>query len=99
MAFKSLAPNEIESIAKILLKDLGDLLKQNQSIDIEFDQLAVKKIAEWGYDPVFGARPLRKVISDKIRAVLAEKILKNEIKKGGSIKVTVQNDELVFQNV
>ncbi|NCO44891.1 hypothetical protein GW888_02345, partial [Candidatus Wolfebacteria bacterium] len=52
--------------------------------------------AELGFDPVFGARPLRGVISEKIRSPLAEKILKGEVVKGGNVKITLENGELKF---
>lgn len=61
-----------------------------------FDESVVKKIAELGYDPAFGARPLRGVISEKIRSVLAEKILKEETVKGGTVKVVLENEEIKF---
>jgi len=56
----------------------------------------VKHISELGYDPVFGARPLRGVISEKLRGVLAEKILREEIIKGSNVKVVLENNELKF---
>ncbi len=65
---------------------------------MKFSDEAIKKISEWGYDPAFGARPLRGVISDKIRSVLAEKILKNEIQKGDNLMVSVNGEQLVFES-
>ncbi len=96
IAFKSLSPDDIKAITKILLDDLAEELKQNQGIDVQFDEPVIGKIAEWGYDQVFGARPLRGVISEKIRSVLAEKILKNEIGRGGSLIITLEGEQLVF---
>ena len=96
IVFKSLSREDTFAIADILLKDLAGEAKGNQGIELEFSGEAVRKIAEWGYDPVFGARPLRGVISDKIRSALAEKILKNEITRGSKVEVKLENDELVF---
>ncbi len=99
IVFKPLSISNIESIVKINLFDLAENLKETQGIDLNFDEPAVKKIAELGYDPVFGARPLRGVISEKIRSVLAEKILKEEIIKGTNVGITVENNEIkIFQN-
>ena len=96
IVFKSLSPEDIVAIAGILLKELSDDLKKNQGMEMVFSPEAVKKIAEWGYDPVFGARPLRGVISDRIKSVLAEKILKKEISRGGAVKIGIKGDELTY---
>jgi len=61
-----------------------------------FEEPVIKKLAELGFDPVFGARPLRGVISEKIRSPLAEKILRGEAVKGGNIKVVLENNEIKF---
>ncbi|TSC96120.1 MAG: Uncharacterized protein Athens101426_474 [Parcubacteria group bacterium Athens1014_26] len=96
IVFKSLSPDDIISVTGILLKDLSEEVKQSQQVELVFSDEAIKEIARLGYDPVFGARPLRGVISEKIRSVLAEKILKNEIVKGSKISVEIENNNLVF---
>ncbi|MBU4264319.1 MAG: AAA family ATPase, partial [Proteobacteria bacterium] len=96
IVFKSLSQENIMSIAKILLKDFSQGLKKTHNVEMEFTDEAIRKIAEWGYDPVFGARPLRGVISDKIRSILAKKILKNEIEKGSMLLVSVKEEKLIF---
>jgi len=98
VAFKSLSPEDIEAIAKIQLMEMSVNLQETHKITLEFAPEAIRQIAQWGYDPVFGARPLRGVISDKIRSVLAEKILKNEIGRGTLIRVVLENNTLVFQS-
>jgi len=85
-------------VAKNQLSDLAEILKDNQGIDLQFDEALVKKIAEWGFDPVFGARPLRRVISEKLRAALAEKILKGEVKRGSSVKAVLEGEAINFEN-
>lgn len=96
--FKPLSPNDIKAIAQLQLNDLAKTCSENQGINLVFDEAVVKKIAELGYDPVFGARPLRGVISEKIRSVLAEKILKEEVIKGGTAKLTLDGEEIKFAN-
>lgn len=98
ITFKTLSASDIELIAKIQLQDLAQSLKETNGISLIFDEMTIKKIAELGYDPVFGARPLRGVISKKLRSVLAEKILKEEISKGGSVKTILENEEIKFIN-
>ncbi|MEK9170645.1 MAG: ATP-dependent Clp protease ATP-binding subunit [Patescibacteria group bacterium] len=96
IVFKSLSQSDIIEVTKILLKEFIDDLKGSHGVGIGFSDEAVKKISEWGYDPVFGARPLRGVISEKIRGVLAEKILKNEISRGSNVKVELRGEELEY---
>lgn len=94
VVFKNLSREDTEAIARLQLKSLAKTLGETHSINLAFDELAIKRIAELGYDPVFGARPLRQVISEKLRGVLAEKILKEEIVKGGRARVILENDEI-----
>jgi ATP-dependent Clp protease ATP-binding subunit ClpC len=96
IVFKSLSPADIEAIAGIQLADLANQVREARGIDLTFDESAVKKVAELGYDPVFGARPLRNVISDKIKAALAEKILRGEIARGATARVYFSNDKFVY---
>lgn len=96
IVFKNLSPDDIKAIAKLNLRDLAKTVEEAQGISLVFDEAVIAKIAELGYDPVFGARPLRGVISEKLRSVLAEKILREEIVKGGSVKVILENGEIKF---
>ncbi len=96
IVFKNLSKEDTVAVARILLNDLTQDVSASQGIRLAFSEEAVRKIAEWGYDPVFGARPLREVISDKVRSVLAEKILKNEVTRGGNARVALENESLIF---
>ena len=58
---------------------------------MEITDAAVKKIAEAGYDPIFGARPLRRYIQDHVEAVLAKKLLEAEVKRGDTITLDVSD--------
>lgn len=97
IVFKSLSREDIVAIAKILVNELIEDLKQSQGMELRLSDEAVRRIAELGYDPVFGARPLRGVISEKLRSVLAEKILKGEITRGGKVTVVLEGEELKFE--
>ncbi|MEK7089244.1 MAG: hypothetical protein AAB920_00295, partial [Patescibacteria group bacterium] len=54
---------------------------------------------ELGFSPVFGARPLRQVVSEKVRSTLSEKILRREITRGSVLSLTYINDQFVWVNV
>ncbi len=96
--FKTLSPSDIEAITKLQLQDLAETVSEVQRINLIFEESVIKKVAELGFDPVFGARPLRGVISEKIRSPLAEKILKGEINKGDTIKAVLEGEEIKFIN-
>ena len=96
--FKNLSQNDILQIAKLQLEKLADTVRETQKTELEFSDGAVKYIAKIGYDPGFGARPLRAAISDKIKSVLASKILKGEVEKGGKISVDAEGEEITFNS-
>ncbi|MEK7635913.1 MAG: ATP-dependent Clp protease ATP-binding subunit [Patescibacteria group bacterium] len=97
VVFKNLSIRDIEEIAKLQLIALTKTLEATHGISLVFNDAAICKIAALGYDPVFGARPLRGVISEKIKSVLAEKILRQEIAKGNAIDITLENEEIAFK--
>lgn len=94
IVFKSLSREDMAAIARLLLNDLAAVLKEAKGVDLNFSKEAVEKIAELGYDRTFGARPLRKVISDKLKAPLSEMILSSKISRGMAINVGVENGEV-----
>ena len=99
IVFRDLKPEEIYSITKLLVKDVVGTLRAAQGIDLRVDDSALRKIAELGFSPVFGARPLRQVISEKVRSTLAEKILRREITRGVVLSLAYVNNEFVWSNV
>jgi len=92
VVFKSLSEDDIKAIARIHLASLANQLKETNDITLLVDEDLVAKIAEMGYDETFGARPLERTISDKLRDPLSKKILAEEIKKGMKISVRVKNE-------
>ncbi len=96
IVFKTLLPAHILQIARFQLKDLAAIAKEAQGIDLSFDDSAVAEIARLGFDPVFGARPLRGVISEKLRSVLAEKILRKEFGRGARVRASFANNQFTF---
>lgn len=97
IVFKNLSKEDTKAIARLNLNDLAKALSAAQAIDLAFEESAISAVAELGYDPVFGARPLRNVISERLRSVLAEMILKGEIKKGDSLLCSYIGEAFVFK--
>ncbi len=86
IVFHRLSDENIKAIARLMLKSLDSRLKANE-ITAEFTDAAVAKIAENGFDPAYGARPLRRAIQSEIEDMLSEKIIDGEVKPGDAIIV------------
>jgi ATP-dependent Clp protease ATP-binding subunit ClpA len=95
IVFKNLAPADLQKIVVLNLQELGDTVKE-QGIVLDFDPSAITEIVKLGYDPAFGARPLRRTIDEKIKAPLASAILSKTIAKGDRAKLVYQNDAFTF---
>jgi ATP-dependent Clp protease ATP-binding subunit ClpA len=92
--FKTLTPENVIKITRLQLDKLAKSLSEEQGIEIVFEDGAVRRLAELGFDPVFGARPLRKTISERVKAPLAEKILAGETMRGSRVNFCLKNNEL-----
>lgn len=86
--FKRLTPDEIQKITNLQLANLARRLK-NKDINLKFTQELKAHIAKTGYDPVFGARPLKRVIQNKIEDQLALMIIENKIKSGQTLTASL----------
>jgi len=94
--FQSLDESELARIVDIQLGRLEQRLAQ-QNLTLDVDTAAKKLLASEGYDPQFGARPLKRAIQEHLLDPLATKLLAGEFKPGERIKVTAKDDALVFQ--
>lgn len=88
IVFKPLGEKEVGQIIKLLLKELSDKLLE-KDIMVNFDQKIIEKISKEGFDEEFGARPLRRFIQDSIEDQIAKMLLKDEIKRGDKINLSV----------
>src|SRR5581483_3918651 len=95
--FKNLGPKELAQIVALNLAQLAETVKAAQGMMITFAPEAVTQITKLGYDPAFGARPLRRVIEEKIRAPLAEAILAKKVEKGSRLTLVYKNDAFAFE--
>ncbi|MGH7873022.1 MAG: AAA family ATPase, partial [Candidatus Binatia bacterium] len=93
--FNNLGREEIKSIVEIQLKRLRRNLAQRK-MALEITDAAKALIAEKGYDPVYGARPLKRTIQRLIQDPLAVRILGGEFNEGDRVKIDVDGDELSF---
>jgi len=94
--FKSLSKEDLLKIANILIDEInGDLIKKF-GFSIILSEKALEKIVELGYDPVYGARPLKRAIENEILSKLSDLILKEEVKRGDKLLIDFDN-EFIFK--
>lgn len=96
IVFKSLNRKDLEKIVEIEIKNVTSRLKE-QEIEIVLKKEAVKFIIEKGFDPVFGARPLKRTIQRYIEDSLAEEIITGTHKPGSKIIISRKGDSLVLE--
>ncbi len=94
--FNSLGPEEIKKIVGIQIDILSKRLEANK-ITLELTEKAEEFLATTGFDPVYGARPLKRTIQHLIQDPLALKIIEGSIKEGDHVKIDVADGQVVFQ--
>ncbi len=95
--FKPLNESEIESIVKLQLEAVIKLLKEN-GIALQFSDNAIKKISETGFDPQFGARPVKRAIQKHVLNDLSKKIIEGKIDSSRPILIDERAGVLNFEN-
>jgi ATP-dependent Clp protease ATP-binding subunit ClpB len=98
LLFRRLSRDDMVGIVDIQLAQLEKLL-EDRKVTLEIDADAKKWLTNAGYDPVYGARPLKRVIQRELQNPLAEKILAGEIRDGGTVRVTASPLGLLLQSV
>jgi ATP-dependent Clp protease ATP-binding subunit ClpB len=96
VVFHPLGTEQIRAIVEIQLQYLRRRLLE-RNIELELDDKARDLIGEAGFDPVYGARPLRRAIQQQIENPLAQRLLRNEFVPGDAVRVAVRGNELVFE--
>ena len=94
--FKPLSLEEITSIVDLLLERLNQRLA-DRKVTIEFTDAAKKWIGEKGYDPTYGARPLKRFLQKQVESQLARALIGGEIKEGSLVSFSVKDDKLVLK--
>ncbi|EKE09935.1 MAG: hypothetical protein ACD_16C00100G0097 [uncultured bacterium] len=95
LLFRRLSREDMNGIVKIQLQRLSNLLK-DRKITLNLDDLALTWLGDQGYDPTYGARPLKRVIQKELQNTLAVMVLEGKIKDGQKVKVTTDKKGLVI---
>jgi len=93
VVFRSLTKENLMDIAELLLQNLKKNLK-GKEVEFIITTALKEKIVDLGYDPVFGARQMRRVIQDKIENALASALLSDQLKKGNRVEINPQDFKL-----
>ncbi|MCD4763710.1 MAG: ATP-dependent chaperone ClpB [Desulfobacterales bacterium] len=96
--FHNLTHEQLGKIVRIQIEKLLKRLEQ-RNVKLELSDSAVRLLAEKGYDPVYGARPLKRAIQKYIENPLAVEILKGKFTENTIIKADAESDDIIFQNI
>ena len=96
--FKALTLPQLSAIVDIQMDYLRKLLKE-QEIDVEITDDAKELLATRGFNPIYGARPLKRVIRQMVENPLSKQILSQKFLRGDKVKIDANNDEIVFDKV
>ena len=94
--FKALTLHQLSAIVDIQAENLRNLLKEH-NISVEISDDAKELLATRGFNPIYGARPLKRVIRQMVENPLSKLILSQKFIDGDCIKIDVKDDELIFE--
>lgn len=94
VVFKALQEEQIKDIVKLILKELSDRLQKQLDITLTASDEAVAYLASAGFDPAFGARPLKRLIVHTVENILGKKIVAGEIGSGTKVKVVLKDGNI-----
>jgi len=96
IVFKPLTMKELFQIIDLLISSINKRL-QDRNINIELTENAKRELVKLGYDPAYGARPLRRVLQKYLETPLADRIIKGEVREGDKVIVDFDGKEFVFK--
>ncbi|KAI4453203.1 atp-dependent clp protease [Holotrichia oblita] len=97
IVFNALSSHQVGEIAALMLKELDKRLKKQLNISLSWDNKVLELLADQGYDPDFGARPLKRLISRLVETELSKMIVKGEIAEGSQVSLNIENGKIVVR--
>lgn len=97
VVFKALAQAQVRNIAALLLQNLNARLEKQLKLTLKWDDSALDYLADEGFDPNFGARPLRRLVTKVVETALSKEIIKGEIGEGDTVRMTAVDGNLSFE--
>ena len=99
IVFKALTKEQVRQIARIILENLNKRLQHQVNISLSWSDEALTKLADEGFEPNFGARPLRRLLSHTVETQLSKEIIKGNIKEGDTVDINVNGEEFTFNPI
>ncbi len=96
IVFKGLDRQQVKQIAGILLTALDERLRRQVKISLTWTDAVLELLSSQGFDPNYGARPLRRLLAHTVETALSKEIIKGEIKEGDTVQIGIAGDELTF---
>ena len=96
IVFKALAKEQVKNIAAILLQKLGERLQKQVKITLGWNEAALTALAEQGFEPNFGARPLRRLLVHTVETALSKEIIKGEVQEGDTVNIGFTDGNFTF---
>ena len=96
IVFHYLEEEHVKQIAHLFINELTARMKEHE-ISLDIDELVIDKLAKDGFDPVYGARPLRREVERQVENPLAMKIVRGECTRGCHVRIITKNKEVIFK--
>lgn len=96
VVFHSLNEDNIKEIVKLLAKEITTRIKENMDITVEFSDAAVAAIAKVGFDPAYGARPLKRAMQSEVEDKFAESYLEGNFHAGDTVVISAEDGKMTF---
>jgi len=97
IVFERLSKDDVKRIMDLQMIEICSRMRE-QGVDVELTEAARDWLAEKGYDPSFGARPLRRTLQRLVESPLSKKLIRRELKGGDQLRIDIENGELVFHH-
>ena len=99
IVFKPLAKEQVKQIAGIMLENLNQRLQRQVKMSLSWSDEALTRLADEGFEPNFGARPLRRLISHTIETELSKEIIKGNVKEGDTVDIGYSDGKFTFNPI
>jgi len=96
--FQRLTKEDMRRIVSLQMKEISQRMRE-QGVEVELSESAGDWLAEKGFDPVFGARPLRRTLQRLVESPLSKKLIQGEFRRGDRLRIEIENGELIFGKI
>ncbi|MBP1761841.1 MAG: putative ATPase with chaperone activity, two ATP-binding domain, partial [Firmicutes bacterium] len=96
IVFQALSTDQIEKITDLLLQTLARRFEKNLGGHLQWDENALRYLAGKGYDPAYGARPLKRLIQQEVETLLSRKIISGEIKENSLVQMSASDEGIIL---